>query len=143
MASHLEAHRDHLATALRDHEAGRHSMRNIYKKMNRNTEELPCIIAELENNVSTIERSHEQLQRVKATSQEHFSYHRGILDDFDELGEIMADMLLHQEKIEVSHISFSVRLSPHCCGHRQTAYQFSYNELLIELARLRKYREAA
>ncbi|KZT22417.1 hypothetical protein NEOLEDRAFT_1071676 [Neolentinus lepideus HHB14362 ss-1] len=151
MASHLEslaAHYDQMATALRDHEAGETFDEEDLQEMNRDTEELPSIIAELEDNISTIERSHEQLQRSKGAAQEHVSHHRGILDDLDELGEIMTDMLQHQEQIETDCVERMSHLQAHLMtledlNHKYTSYQFSYNKLLIELARRRQYREAA
>jgi len=60
----------------------------------------------------------------------------------------MTDMLQHQEQIEADCVERMSHLQAHLMTledlhHKYTSYQFSYNKLLIELARRRQYREAA
>jgi autophagy-related protein 17 len=60
MAQHLESlaqHYDQMASALHDSEAGEDFGEEDLQAMNRDTEELPAIMAELEDNISTIEES--------------------------------------------------------------------------------------
>ncbi|EPQ54057.1 hypothetical protein GLOTRDRAFT_77963 [Gloeophyllum trabeum ATCC 11539] len=151
MAGHLEslaAHYDQMAAALHDHEAGEAFSDEDLQEMNRDTEELPAIITELEDNVSSIERLNEQLQRAKAAAQEHVSLHRSTLDDLEELGEVMTDMLQHQDQVQADCVERMSHLQGHLMTleelhHKYTSYQLSYNKLLIEIARRRQYREAA
>jgi autophagy-related protein 17 len=62
----------------------------------------------------------EQLLNAKEVAQQQLDAQRGTLDDLDELGEIMTEMLQRQESVEV-HLSLHLSDSPHCnCTFRQT-----------------------
>jgi autophagy-related protein 17 len=92
--------------------------------MNRDTNELPLIMAELEESADTIDiqqyvlthvvvlfcvdaifvnLSSEKLRTSQELSQSHLSLLSHTLDDLDELGEIMTEMLQTQEDVEVRY----------------------------------------
>ncbi|KAH9919879.1 autophagy protein Apg17-domain-containing protein [Amylocystis lapponica] len=151
MAGHLEsltAHFEQMAATLRDSEAGEEFDEEDIQQMNRDTDELPAIIAELEDSVSSIAASHEQLLAAKRTAQQHLDTHRQTLDDLDELGEIISEMLERQQAVETESTEHIALLHHHLVTvedlhHRFASYQYSYNKLLLELQRRRQYREAA
>jgi len=70
-------------------------------KMMRDAEELPVILAELEDAWRVVERSLEEVLSAKQTSQQYLQKHCTTLEDLDELGNIMDDMLRRQDEIEV------------------------------------------
>ena len=104
---------------------------------------------------------------AKTAAQEQLVASRSILDDLDELGDIMSDMLQKQQEVEVRfslwRLPFRVLIQSHFVGqadcedllealqqrllvvedlhHRFVQYQSSFNKLLIEIARRRQYRE--
>ncbi|CAL1716570.1 unnamed protein product [Somion occarium] len=151
MAKHLTSlaeHYDQMASALRDNEAGEVFSREDIQEMNRDTEELPAIIADLEHSVSSVASSHEQLVAAKQQAESNLTTLKGALSDLDELSDIMAEMLDRQEavQIEVSeHLTemHNSLVSVEELCHRFTSYQYSYNQLLMELSRRRRYMEAA
>ncbi|KAI0951131.1 hypothetical protein AcW1_008249 [Taiwanofungus camphoratus] len=151
MAGHLEslaAHFDQMASALRDNEAGEEFGEEDFQEMNRDTDELPAIIAELEESITSIEALHEQLLAAKQAAQQHLDTHRRTLYDLDELGEIMSEMLERQQAVETESAGHLTLLHHHLITiedlhHRFTSYQYSYSKLLLELARRRQYRDAA
>ncbi|KIM84999.1 hypothetical protein PILCRDRAFT_67316 [Piloderma croceum F 1598] len=151
MANHLESlasHYDQMAGALRESEAGEVFSEEDLQDMNRDTNELPSIMAELEESIFSIESSHEQLLAGKNEIQQQLGTHPSTLDDLDELGEIMTEMLRRQETVELDaqeHINVLHRhlLPLEDLHHRYVSYQTSFNKLLIEIARRRQYREAA
>lgn len=93
----------------------------------------------------------------------------GVLDDLEELGEIMSEMIATQETVEVSDTTtlfpahrMLIRISAvqtealeelaplhqHLSALQQlheqyVAYRMAFNKLLLEIARRRQYREAA
>lgn len=151
MAGHLEslaAHYEQMSDALSHSEAGEEFSDEDLREMNRDTEELPAIIAELEDNIASIEASHGQLLDAKQTAQQHLETHKQTLDDLDELGEIMTEMLERQQDVEMESSRQLALLHQHLMTieelhHRFTSYQYAYSKLLLELARRRQYREAA
>ncbi|GBE87793.1 autophagy protein Apg17-domain-containing protein [Sparassis latifolia] len=151
MAGQLESlarHYDQMSSALRDSETGEELLEDDLQAMNRDTEELPAIISELEDGVSSIEASHEQLLTAKRTAEQHLDTHRKTLDDLDELGDIMTEMLERQEAVESESNEHLAQLHHHLLSiddlqHRFASYQYSYNKLLLELERRRQYRNSA
>lgn len=151
MAKHLESlteHYEQMASALHDSETGEVFSEEDMKEMNRDTEELPAIMSELEDNVKEIEAAHEKLLTAKATAKEKLDTSSSILDDLDELGEIMSDMLEKQQEVEEDCEDVIEGLQQRLqvveeLRHRYVLYQSSFNKLLIEIARRRQYREAA
>ncbi|OBZ72535.1 Autophagy-related protein 17 [Grifola frondosa] len=151
MAGQLESLVQHLGEmegALKDILAGEEFDDEDLQAMNRDTEELPVIVTELEESMASINASHEQLTVAKRLAQEHLDTHRRTLDDLDELGDIMYEMLERQEAVETESTEHLVVLHHHLVTiddlhHRFTSYQYSYNRLVLELARRRQYREAA
>ncbi|KAH9838401.1 autophagy protein Apg17-domain-containing protein [Rhodofomes roseus] len=151
MAAHLESlagHYDQMTAILHDHEAGEQFSEEDIQEMNRDTEELPAILSELEQNVKAIEDTHEQLLTAKRAAEQHTETLRRTLDDLDELGGIMTDMLEQQEAVENESTEHLNLLHDHLVTiedlhHRYTSYEYAYNMLLLELARRRRYREDA
>ncbi|KZT07651.1 uncharacterized protein LAESUDRAFT_724631 [Laetiporus sulphureus 93-53] len=144
----LAAHYDQMSAALREHEAGEEFGKDDLQQMNRDTNELPAIIAELEECVTAIEAPHGQLLVSKRKAQEHLETHRQMLTDLDELGEIMSEMFERQQVVENESTEHLALLQHHLITiedlyHRFTSYQYSYNKLLLELVRRRKYRDTA
>ncbi|KAF9466562.1 autophagy protein Apg17-domain-containing protein [Collybia nuda] len=151
MAAHLESlasHYDQMATALRDSEAGEAFNEDDLQDMNRDTDELPLIMAELEESADAIETQHEKLRTHQEVSQGHLSLLMHVLDDLDELGEIMSEMLQMQEDVEVKCKEELDGLHNHLLTlehlrDRFVSYQLAFNKLILELARRRQYREEA
>ncbi|KAF9223883.1 hypothetical protein BS17DRAFT_754004 [Gyrodon lividus] len=150
MARHLESlasHYDQMASALHDSEAGISPTEEEMQAMNRDTEELPSIMAELEDDVNSILEAHEKLLLARTAVQEQLDTSRSTLDDLDELGDIMSDMLRKQQEVETDCQDFLEALQQRLLvvedlHHRFVQYQSSFNKLLIEIARRRQYREA-
>ncbi|KIK12969.1 hypothetical protein PISMIDRAFT_18328 [Pisolithus microcarpus 441] len=117
-------------------------------RMNRDTDELPAIMSELEESVKAVEAAHEKLLTAKVAASEKLDASSSILNDLDELGEIMSDMLEKQEEIEGDCEDVLEGLQQRLqvveeLHHRYVLYQSSFNKLLVEIARRRQYREAA
>jgi autophagy-related protein 17 len=90
-----------------------------FQEMMRDAEELPVILCEVEDAGKAMERSlyviayspmalneldlvlSEELLSAKQTSQQYLQKHRSTLEDLEELGDIMEDMLRRQDEIEV------------------------------------------
>ncbi|EMD34082.1 hypothetical protein CERSUDRAFT_107843 [Gelatoporia subvermispora B] len=151
MAGHLEslaAHYDQMSDALSLSEAGEEYTEDDLQDMNRDTDELPAIIAELEESILSIEATNNQLLGVKKAAQQQLETHRQTLDDLDELGEIMTEMLERQQDVEAESSKQLALMHQHLMTieglqHRFTSYQYAYNKLLLELARRRQYQDAA
>ncbi|KIP04383.1 hypothetical protein PHLGIDRAFT_195388 [Phlebiopsis gigantea 11061_1 CR5-6] len=116
--------------------------------MNRDTEELPSIIADLEKSSITLRGYEEQLAAAKGVAQDELYSLRRVLDSLDELAEIISDILESQqtvqsefdEQLSLMHTDLGVIEDLHS---RYTSYQYSYCKLVVELARRRRYAEAA
>ncbi|KAI9440035.1 autophagy protein Apg17-domain-containing protein [Lactarius indigo] len=150
MAHQLESLTEHfekMEVALRDSEAGERFSEDDIQEMMRDAEELPAILAELEDAWTVVERSHGELLSAKLLSQQYLQKHRSTLEDLEELGTIMDDMLRQARRNRD-------------CGNRLVgldqnlvviedlirqfnAYQLSYSKLLVEIARRRQYKEEA
>lgn len=108
-------------------------------EMIRDVEELPVILSELEESVGHIESSKyvkirakaipflanttlasgttsasEQLLAAKALAQQHLDTHHITLDDLEELGDIMSEMLRKQQEVEVRTYPFFLLPSLPC-----------------------------
>ncbi|KZT73168.1 hypothetical protein DAEQUDRAFT_762515 [Daedalea quercina L-15889] len=151
MAAHLEslaAHYEQMSNILQDHGAGEEFSEDDLREMNRDTEELPAILSELEQHIEAIDDTHEQLLSAKRGAEQHIETLRRTLDDLDELGSIMTDMLEQQEAVEAESTEHLNLLHDHLVAiedlhHRYTSYEYSFNMLLLELARRHRYREDA
>ncbi|KAA1467537.1 hypothetical protein DENSPDRAFT_251101 [Dentipellis sp. KUC8613] len=151
MAEQLESlaeHYDKMENACKEHEHGEAFVEEDLLEMNRDTEELPAIISELEESCAMIERNQDELLGAKRISQEKLQVLHTTLDDLEELGDIMGEMLEQQQSVEHSSIDHLTNLHQHLLTieeleHRYTAYQASFHKLLIEIARRRQYKEAA
>ncbi|KZP33352.1 hypothetical protein FIBSPDRAFT_721504, partial [Athelia psychrophila] len=151
MANHLESlasHYEQMAGAMRESEAGEAFSQDDLQDMNRDTEELPSIMAELEEGIRSIESSHEQLSSGKTALSQHLELLPDTLRDLDELGEIMAEMLQCQESVEADADEHITTLHQRLVTledlhQRFVAFQMSFDKLLVEMARRRQYREAA
>jgi autophagy-related protein 17 len=102
----------------------------VFQEMMRDAEELPVILAELEDAWTIVERglyvivslpwpafgpdlvSSEELLSAKRACQQYLQKHRGTLEDLEELGDIMDDMLQRQDEIEVRHCVVWVSIIP-------------------------------
>ncbi|KAI0322587.1 autophagy protein Apg17-domain-containing protein [Amylostereum chailletii] len=150
MASQLESlatHYEQMEQALAESEAGGVFEEDDLLEMNRDIEELPVIIGELEDAYTNIEISHEELLAAKQTLREGLSKQRIIIDELDELGEIMEDMLQRQQDIETDFEDRLSVLTGHLSTieglvHHFTSYQESFSRLLLEMARRLQYKEA-
>ncbi|PCH42280.1 hypothetical protein WOLCODRAFT_152309 [Wolfiporia cocos MD-104 SS10] len=147
MARHLEslaAHYEQMSSALCDQEAGEEFRDDELTQMNRDTDELPAIITELEDSIASIAASYEQLLAARQATQQLLDSQRQTLDDLDELGDIMSEMLERQQDVELESTEHLTLLHQHLAAvedlhHRFASYQYSYNKLLLELARRRQY----
>ncbi|KAF8841788.1 hypothetical protein BDN67DRAFT_966676 [Paxillus ammoniavirescens] len=151
MAKHLESlasHYDQMAGALHDSEAGISPTEEEMQAMNQDTNELPSIMVELEYDVNYIQEAHEKLSLARTAAREQLDTSRSTLDDLDELGDIMSDMLQKQQNVETDCEDLLEGLQQRLLvvedlHHRFVQFQASFNKLLIEIARRRQYREAA
>ncbi|KAH7912803.1 autophagy protein Apg17-domain-containing protein [Hygrophoropsis aurantiaca] len=151
MAGHLESlagHYDQMASALRESEAGEIFSEEDLQDMNRDTDELPSIMGELEEGTKSISEASEQLLAAKTSAQQQLDAHSKSLDDLDELGEIMSEMLQKQQEIEEECQDILDGLQQRLLvvedlHHRYVLYQSSFNKLLVEISRRRQYREEA
>ncbi|KAJ4479988.1 autophagy-related protein 17 [Lentinula aciculospora] len=151
MAGHLEslaAHYDQMGNALRESEAGDAFSEDDLQDMNRDTEELPSILSELEDNLRFVTITHEQLCQIRDTNQEHLKRLSSVLDELDELGDIMMDMLQTQETVESEcEDQFTEMqrrlLTVEDLQQRFISYQTAFRKLILEIARRRVYKEAA
>ncbi|KAF8207617.1 autophagy-related protein 17 [Mycena galopus ATCC 62051] len=143
MARHLEslaAHYDQMAGALNDIEsAGETFSEEDLQAMNRDTEELPSIMKELENRI---------ISNSQEDSKKNLAHLHTILDDLDELGEIMTEMLQMQDTVEIECEEQLASLQQHLLTvehlhQRYVSYRTAFNKLMLEIARRRQYREAA
>ncbi|KAI3615059.1 kinase activator [Moniliophthora roreri] len=169
MARHLESlasHYEQMANALHESEAGEAYSEEDVEQMNRDTDELPSIMKELEESllsVAAIQSVFEALPRrtsehtflcseslssKRTEDQRHLQQLSGTLDDLDELGDIMGEMLNDQEAIESECEGLLVELQSHLSTiehlhERYVAYRIAFQKLVIEIARRRMYKEAA
>ncbi|KAI0303808.1 autophagy protein Apg17-domain-containing protein [Multifurca ochricompacta] len=151
MAHQLESLAEHfekMEVALKDSEAGERFSEGDIQEMLRDAEELPVILAELEDAWAAVERSHEELLSAKQVSQQRLHKHRNTLEDLEELGDIMDDMLRRQDEIEADCSNRLDRLYQNLVViedliQQFNAYRLSYSKLLVEIARRRQYKEAA
>ncbi|KAH8118232.1 autophagy-related protein 17 [Phellopilus nigrolimitatus] len=150
MANHLEglaSHYEQMAAALRDKETGMEFTEEDLQEMNRDTDELPSIITELEDDVASIKSSHDQLQSTKNTILGHLRSLSEILQQLDELEGVMADMLDQQQAVEAEYEMHLASIQQHLTTLEHLyityiSYETSYNSLLLELERRRRYRDA-
>ncbi|KAH9856475.1 autophagy protein Apg17-domain-containing protein [Lenzites betulinus] len=144
----LVHHYHNMQDATHDFEAGEEFLDEDLQGMNADAEALSGIILELEEGVHSIETHGEVLSTAKVAAEERLDAHQLILKDLDELGEIMSDILEKQRLVEedaIKHLGhMHLQLEPLAeLHHKYTAYQHSYNQLVLELARRRQYHEAA
>ncbi|KAF8623669.1 hypothetical protein AX17_007367 [Amanita inopinata Kibby_2008] len=146
----LTGHYEQMANALHESETGPESdvfSEEDIEDMNRDTEELPAIIGELEESLRVIELNHNNLQSILENLKKNMEDLSRVLDDLDELGEIISEMLHTQETVEAKCEEDLNGLHQHLVTleqlhDRYVSYQTAYNKLLLEMARRRQYREA-
>ncbi|KAF7330456.1 Kinase activator [Mycena venus] len=151
MARHLEslaAHYDQMAGALNESEAGEAFSEEDLQAMNRDTEELPSILNELEECLASINATNELLANSQDDAKKNLAHLHTILDDLDELGEIMTEMLQTQDAVEIECEEQLASLQQHLLTvehlhQRFVSYRTAFNKLMLEIARRRQYREAA
>ncbi|KAK7454623.1 Autophagy-related protein 17 [Stygiomarasmius scandens] len=151
MARHLESlasHYDQMASALRDSESGEAFSEEDVQQMNRDTDELPSILGELEESLGQIDATHTLLSSTRETHHKNLEQLSHTLDDLEELGDIMGEMLQAQESVEVECNERLGGLEEHLqtihsLHERYVHYQASFRKLVLEIARRRQYKEAA
>ncbi|KAJ7773175.1 autophagy-related protein 17 [Mycena metata] len=151
MARHLEslaAHYDQMAGALHESEGGEAFSEEDLQAMNRDTEELPSIMKELEECLTSINATNELLANSQEDARKNLAHLHTILDDLDELGEIMTEMLQTQDVVERECEEQLASLQQHLLTvehlhERFVSYRTAFNKLMLEIARRRQYREAA
>ncbi|KAL1745595.1 autophagy-related protein 17 [Schizophyllum fasciatum] len=151
MAGHLEdlaRHYDQMANALHITEEGHAHTEEEIEQMHVDTDELPSIMAELDDCFRIVEELHTRLSTAEHDGKAHLADLRRTLGDLDQLGDIMSEMLVKQDEAQTAATDrlarLHQRLEPLKQLHDQfCAYQNSFNELVLEIARRRHYREAA
>ncbi|KAK7033021.1 kinase activator, partial [Favolaschia claudopus] len=151
MARHLEslaAHYDQMAGALNESEAGEAFSEEDIQAMHRDSEELPAIVNELEDCLMSINDINHMLATSQTDAKKHLVQLHTVLNDLDELGEIMTEMLQTQDAIEVECDERLASLQQHLVtveGLHQhyVLYRTAFNKLMLEIARRGQYREAA
>ncbi|KAL0580950.1 Autophagy-related protein 17 [Marasmius crinis-equi] len=150
MARHLESlasHYDQMATALHDSEAGEVFSDEDVQQMNRDTDELPSIMTELEESLTAVNEINQTLITTRSASERHIQQLAIVLNDLDELGDIMGEMLQQQEAVETQCEERLVDLQTHLSTiedlyERYVDYQVAYRKLVLELSRRRLYKES-
>lgn len=151
MAHQLESLTEHfekMEDAQRESEAGERFSEDDIQEMMRDAEELPVILAELEDAWTVMDRSYGELLSAKLLSQQYLQKHRSTLEDLEALGGIMEDMLRRQDEIEADCQTRLIGLDQNLVViedliRQFNAYQLSYSELLVEIARRRQYKDEA
>ncbi|KAK2460900.1 hypothetical protein APHAL10511_007370 [Amanita phalloides] len=145
----LDRHYNQMADALRDSESLESDIfsEEDIKDMNRDTEELPAIIGELEESMAVIDLNHNELQTVLNGVNKSLEDLGSVLDDLDEFGEIISEMLRTQDTVETKCEETLNDLHQHLVvleqlHDRYISYQIAYNKLVLEMARRRQYCEA-
>ncbi|KAH8100023.1 autophagy protein Apg17-domain-containing protein [Cristinia sonorae] len=144
----LAQHYDQIVDALHRSEAGTIFEVTEIEDMNRDTDELPSVVSDLEREISSIHSSYEHLLTSKHHALQLLKAQRDTLTDLDVLADVMQDMLSHQQDVETQsmehiadmHTSLGTIEDLHS---RFTSYEYSYCKLLLELGRRRQYKEAA
>ncbi|KAK0189643.1 autophagy-related protein 17 [Armillaria mellea] len=144
----LTGHYDQMARALRDSEAGEAFSDGDLQEMNRDTEELPAIMADLEHYIASVKTVYGTFVSFKSSSQVQLDSLHDILDDLDELGEIMTEMLETQDTVEAEceeklselHQQLFTIENLH---ERFVLYRTAFGKLILEIERRRVYSEAA
>ncbi|KAF8199671.1 autophagy protein Apg17-domain-containing protein [Pholiota molesta] len=136
-------HYDNMANTLKEMDDGEVFGEEDWRIMNRDTEELPVILAELEESAHAIRGYHDQLATTKDNLEKDLNHLHSVLDDLDELGEIMGEMLATQESVETQAMAELDALHLHLTTleqlHEQyVAYRMAFNKLLLEIARRRR-----
>ncbi|KAF8588224.1 hypothetical protein K439DRAFT_669529 [Ramaria rubella] len=150
MASHLEslaAHYDQMATALKEKEAGEELSEEDMTVFVRDTAELPSVIAELEESIASIESVYQEIIDTKISYQSLLATQSRILDSLDSLGDKMESMLQEQTGIEMETQATYEVLNDYLeslLTLRTTyeTYQVSYNALVLEMDRRKRYRDS-
>jgi len=150
MARHLESlssHYDQMTIALRDKESGVEFSEEDLLDMNRDMDELPSIIADLEDDLDAIQGNFDGLNAAKSENKERLACLRVTLGRLDELSDIMLDMLDQQQAVETDYEAHLASLQSHLTSLEHlyityTSYQHSYNNLLLELDRRRRYQDS-
>lgn len=71
--------------------------------MNRDTEELPIIMNELDECAQQVNEHLNKLTTSRKDFQQDLDHLLTVLDTLEGLGDIMSEMLLTQDSVEVSH----------------------------------------
>ncbi|TFY83282.1 hypothetical protein EWM64_g718 [Hericium alpestre] len=103
MAEQLESlaeHYDKMEGALQEHEAGEVFGEDDLQDMQRDTNELPAIVSELDESCAAIERRRDELLSAKHEAEHSLEILCTTLDNLDELGDIMGEMLEQQQRAE-------------------------------------------
>ncbi|KAG7447325.1 uncharacterized protein BT62DRAFT_980343 [Guyanagaster necrorhizus] len=144
----LTGHYDQMASALRDSEAGEAFSDGDLQEMNRDTEELPAIMADLEDYIASVKTVYGTFVNFKSSSQVQLDGLHDILDDLDELGDIMTEMLETQDSVEaeceekLSELHQQL-LTIENLHDRFILYRTAFGKLILEIERRRVYSEAA
>ncbi|KLO17130.1 hypothetical protein SCHPADRAFT_822029 [Schizopora paradoxa] len=150
MAGHLESlssHYEQMSMVLQDKESGVEFSEEDLLDINRDMDELPSIIGDLEDDLIKIRRNFDVIAGAKSESRGRLSDLRITLGKLDELSEIMQDMLDQQQGVEHEYETHLASLQSHLTSLEHlymtyTNYQHSYNNLLVELDRRRRYRDS-
>ncbi|KIY68904.1 hypothetical protein CYLTODRAFT_394741 [Cylindrobasidium torrendii FP15055 ss-10] len=151
MARHLESlaqHYDQMTSAMEDSERGEVFEEEDLAEMNRDTTELPAIIADLETCLLILQEIHEAFLSKRASGEAGVERLESVLDDLDELGGIMEDMLEAQESTQNEATPILVSLHTHVrtLGALHGSFidfQLSFGKLLDEVERRRRYAQDA
>jgi autophagy-related protein 17 len=150
MAAHLESiakHYGQMSSALREQESGEILNDEDIQVLTRDTEELPSVLTDIEESVSTIISINNQLSAQRQTVQESFDKMRAVLTSLEELGDIMGNMLDDQRQVEIDASSMHETLRSHLNSlfdleETYLSYNLAYSRLLVELDRRSKQRDA-
>ncbi|KAF5327436.1 hypothetical protein D9619_004192 [Psilocybe cf. subviscida] len=144
----LAKHYDNMAEILKDTENGEVLADDEWQAISRDTEELPVIMAELQESAHIVAGYHDQLRKRKEEVEQDMEHLARALDDLDELGDIMGEMLATQDSVEHQASEELQGLHEHLTTleHLYTqyvSYRTAFNKLLVEMARRRQYWESA
>ncbi|XP_006459322.1 hypothetical protein AGABI2DRAFT_184045 [Agaricus bisporus var. bisporus H97] len=144
----LASHFEQMDAALKDTEAGEILGEGDLQQMYRDVEELPAILSELEDGGRMIDAHHTSLLAAQDIRNNNLVHLSSVLDDLEELGDIMEEMLQNQEEVETKFEEGLNSLQEQILTIRDLheqyiSYQTAFNKLTVEISRRQHYKDAA
>ncbi|KAF8656814.1 hypothetical protein AX16_002363 [Volvariella volvacea WC 439] len=138
---------DQMASALSDSEGGEAFIPEDMPAIERDIQELPTVITELEENAELLEHHFQTLLDARTKTEGDLELIQAAADSLDELGEIMSSMVSNQDVIE-SEMEAALALlhdQLHAVSElheNYVSYEKAFSKLVLELQRRVQYRDS-